>query len=217
MADGLLQRHHVRILGQGQPLVLCNGFGCTQQIWRHLLPGLSARYQLVLFDYVSVDEAGQPYATLAEYAHDVVAICRALELPSIWVLAHSVGASIAMLTAIAAPELVERLILLTPSPYYFNEGDYYGGFEREDVEQLLRQMTTDYGAWSHLFAGLLLGPLQPAALGEELAEVFCQNDPAQVQHFAQVSFFTDSRKDVPVCGPARWWCNVIRTWLLHRK
>ncbi|MDF7815190.1 alpha/beta hydrolase [Hymenobacter sp. YC55] len=199
----LLRRHHVRVLGEGKPaMVLCNGFGCSQQIWRHMIPTLAARYQLILFDYVGSGESDlsaydeRKYATLAGYAQDVVDICQALQLHDAVIVGHSVGAMIGLLAATQAPRYFTKLVLIAPSPYYLNEPDYYGGFEVDDVHQLLALMDEDYHSWTNLFASLLMGPANPASLGEELATYFCQTDSAIAQQFARVVFLSDNRPDL---------------------
>ena len=183
-------------------MVLCNGFGCSQQIWQHLIPALAARFQLILFDYVGTGKADlnaydeRKYSTLNGYAQDVVAICQALQLREAVLVGHSVGAMIALLAANQAPEYFTKLVLVAPSPYYLNEPGYYGGFELEDIHQLLALMDEDYHSWTNLFASLLMGPANPASLGEELATYFCETDSAIAKQFARVVFLSDNRSDV---------------------
>lgn len=199
----VLQRHGVRIIGQGKPaIMLCNGFGCTQHIWRYLTAALAIQYQVIVFDYVGSGESdlsaysSQKYATLAGYAQDVVEICQALELREAILVGHSVGATIAMLAAIQAPQHFAKAVLLAPSPCYINEPGYYGGFERADLLEVLAAMEADYHGWAITFADLLMGPTNTASLGEELAHFFCETDSIIARQFAQVTFFSDNRADV---------------------
>ncbi|MGS0759530.1 alpha/beta fold hydrolase, partial [Roseateles sp. GG27B] len=54
---------------------------------------------------------------------------------------HSVSCSVGILASIARPELFERLILLGPSPCALNKPpDYFGGFEPDDLNDLLEMM-----------------------------------------------------------------------------
>jgi len=204
--EQMVRRNNVRVLGAGPDkptLLLCHGFGCNQHIWGYLVPTLVARYQLVLFDHVGAGESDPAaydsikYATLQGYAQDVVEICQALDLRQVVALGHSVGAMIALLAAVQAPQCVAKMIMLAPSPYYFNEGEYYGGFERDDVDHLLHLLETDYTSWTTLFAGLLMGPTNPAALGEELAQYFCQLSPRIAREFMQVALLADCRPFLP--------------------
>ncbi|OUJ68006.1 hypothetical protein BXP70_28305 [Hymenobacter crusticola] len=202
----VVRRNHVQVLGAGPDkptLLFCHGYGCNQHIWGYLVPALVARYQLVLFDHVGAGESdlqaydATKYATLEGYAQDLVEICQVLDLRQVIVVAHSVGAMIALLAALQAPTYFAKLIMLAPSPYYFNEPDYYGGFEPTDVEQLLALMEAEDNSWAALFAGLLMGPANPAALSEELAQYFCQLTPAIARAFLRVALFTDSRPLLP--------------------
>lgn len=40
---------------------------------------------------------------------------------------------------------------------FLNTGDYYGGFELEDIEQLLKAIESNYKAWCSGFAPLVVG------------------------------------------------------------
>jgi sigma-B regulation protein RsbQ len=199
----VLRRHNVRIIGHGKPpLLLCNGFGCHQGIWHYLIPALAVQHQVILFDYLGSGASDptaydpQQYTTMAAYAQDVVAICQALDLRETTIVGHSVGATIAMLTAIAAPQHFANVVLLAPSPYYLNEADYYGGFERADMLAVLATMEQDYQGWTTAFADLLLGPTNASSLGEELARAFCETDSTIAKQFARVAFLSDNRGDV---------------------
>jgi len=203
LPSAVLERNNVRVFGAGeQVLMLCNGFGCSQHIWGRLTTMLAMRYRLVVFDYVGSGAsdltAYSParYATLAGYVQDVVDICQALDLRDVILVGHSIGASIAMLATIAAPVHFSRLIALAASPYFLNEDDYYGGFSREDVEQLLGLMQVDHDSWANLFANLLLGAENDALLSKELAQHFCNADSRIAQQFAHVTFLSDCRADM---------------------
>ncbi|WP_188814697.1 alpha/beta fold hydrolase [Hymenobacter cavernae] len=202
--ETVLQRNKVRIIGEGKPpMLLCHGFGCNQQIWGYLTTALAARYQLILFDHVGAGasdlNAYDPvkYASLEGYAQDIVEICQVLNLRQAVIVGHSVGAMIAMLAAIQAPERFAKVVMLAPSPCYINKPGYYGGFEQEDLVQLLQLMEADYNSWANMFAGLLVGPANPSSLGEELAQYFCETDSAIAKDFARVAFFADNRAEVP--------------------
>lgn len=200
----VLKRHNVQIIGADKPpMILCNGFGCNQHIWRHMLPALAADYQLIVFDHVGSGDSDisaykpDKYATLNGYAQDVVEICEVLGLQQAVIVGHSVGSMIALLAASQAPTHFSKLVLVAPSPCYVNDGDYYGGFEREDVEQLLALMETDYDSWANLFAQLLMGPCNMASLSQEMAGYFCQTNTTVAKQFARVAFLADNRAEVP--------------------
>ena len=199
-----IKRFNVNVIGAGKPtLLFCNGFNCNQHIWNYLTPSLAARHQLVLFDQMGTGESdlsaydSTKYADLAGYAQDVVDICQALELREVVIIGHSVGAMIAMLAAIQAPQYFAKAVLIAATPCYLNEPGYYGGFERADMLDLLTEMKGNYESWANTFATLLIGQEQPASLGYELAGYFCQANPTIAREFAHMSFLADNRTDVP--------------------
>jgi sigma-B regulation protein RsbQ len=200
----VLARNHVRIIGHGKPpLLLCNGFGYTQRVWQALATALAHDHQVILFDHVGVggsDPAAYDaakYAHLAGYAQDVLDICRVLELEQAVLLGHSVGAMIALLAASQAPAYFAKVVLLTPSPCYLNEPGYYGGYERADIEQLLKLMQTDEQGWATLLVDLLLGPLATPELAAETHQCLSATASPMAQQFARVTFLSDHRADVP--------------------
>ena len=81
------------------------------------------------------------YDSLQGYADDVLEICRELDLERVIFVGHSVSAMIGVLAAIQEPERFDELVLIGPSPRYIDDGDYIGGFSREDIEGLLDSST----------------------------------------------------------------------------
>jgi sigma-B regulation protein RsbQ len=202
--QAVLRRNNVCILGHGKPpLLLCNGFGYNQRMWHYMTTALAVHYQVILFDHVGSGDSDPiaydiaKYSNLAGYAQDVIEICRVLELTQAFIIGHSVGATIALLVASQAPDYFSKVVLLTPSPCYSNDLDYYGGFERVDLEGILLLLQTDYHGWTSLFVDLLLGPLASSTLGEELHQFFGSTVSQMIHQFARVTFLSDHRADVP--------------------
>ncbi|MFD2786803.1 alpha/beta fold hydrolase [Hymenobacter rubripertinctus] len=200
------KRHDVHVLGSGsRTLLFVNGFGCDQTIWHYLTPALSGQFRLVLFDHVGAGmsdvTAYEPakYSSLEGYAQDVVDICRELDLSNVTLVGHSVGAMIGMLAAIAEPALFEQLLFLCPSPCYVNEGSYHGGFERQDIQDMLAFMDQDFVGWADEFAPFVMGNPDQPALAAGLLHSFCRNDPTIAKRFARVTFLSDNRADVGRC------------------
>jgi sigma-B regulation protein RsbQ len=201
----ILQRNNVRVLGQGpQKMVFVNGFGCDQSIWRYITPAFSdpEQFTLVLYDHVgagqSVTAAYEPskYTSLQGYAQDLIEICECLDLRSTILVGHSVGSMIGMLAAITKPELFKQILMLCPSPCYVNQAGYHGGFDRADIESMLKFMETDYVGWADTFGPFIMGNPDRPSLAAELTHSFCQTNPAIAQQFARVTFLSDNRIDV---------------------
>lgn len=198
-AQAVLRRLNVQVVGEGRPLLFCNGFNCVQQVWRLLTPELADQYQLILFDQMGVGQSDhaaydpQQYATLDGYAQDVVAICQALALTEVVLVGHSAGATIALLAAIQALAFVTQLVLLNLSPHFLNEPGYYGGFERADLEQILAQMRPNYVQWASTFATMLVGQHAAPALSQELVACATQVDPKLAAELVELAFLGDFR------------------------
>jgi sigma-B regulation protein RsbQ len=56
--SAVAQRYNVRSLGTGpSTLLFCNGYGCNQHVWSHLVPALLPGHRLVFFDQVGTGGA----------------------------------------------------------------------------------------------------------------------------------------------------------------
>jgi sigma-B regulation protein RsbQ len=183
-------------------MIFAHGFGCDQNMWRFVAPAFEADFQTVLFDHVGAGRSDlaaydrAKYATLRGYADDVVEICRELDLQDVVFVGHSVSAMIGVLAAIEEPARFDRLVLVGPSPCYVNDGDYVGGFDREDIDGLLESLDSNYLGWSSTMAPVIVGNPDRPELGEELTNSFCRTDPDIAKHFARVTFLSDNRADL---------------------
>jgi sigma-B regulation protein RsbQ len=205
MARDVIARNNVRVFGEGtQPMMFAHGFGCDQNMWRYVTPAFEHDYKIVLFDFVGSGKSdltaynSERYADLNGYAEDILEICAALNLKDVILVAHSVSSMIGLLAAIKRPDLFHRIIFVGPSARYINEApDYVGGFERKDIEELLETMDKNYIGWANFLAPAIMKNPDRPELGEELTESFCSTDPKIARQFAQVTFFSDNRRDLP--------------------
>jgi sigma-B regulation protein RsbQ len=200
----VVERNNVVLRGpvRGQPMVFAHGFGCDQNMWRHVAPAFEDEYRVVLFDHVGAGGSDlaaydrRKYATLQGYAHDVLEICRELELREVIFVGHSVSAMIGVLAAVEEPERFAKLVLVGPSPRYIDDEGYPGGFSEEDIEALLESLDSNYLGWSHTYAPAIMGRPDRPDLGDELTNSFCRTDPEIARHFARVTFMSDNRGDL---------------------
>lgn len=113
---------------------------------------------------------------------------------------HSVSCSIGILASIQRPELFSHMILVGPSPCFLNTPpNYIGGFEPEDLEELLELMDQNYIGWAQYFATLVAGSDSDHLLTFKLSGSFCSTDPVMARLFAQATFFSDIRKELGRC------------------
>ncbi len=200
----VLRRNNVKISGSGQQaMIFAHGFGCDQHMWRFVAPAFENDYRIILFDHVGAGRSDlsayspEKYSTLQGYADDVLEICRALRVRNGIFVGHSVSAMIGVLAAIKEPERFAKLVLVGPSPRYINDGDYLGGFERQDIEELLVFLDDNYLGWSSTMAPTIMGNPERPELGEELTNSFCRTHPEIAKQFARVTFLSDNRSDLP--------------------
>jgi sigma-B regulation protein RsbQ len=198
-------RHHARVTGVdgARAIVFAHGFGCDQNMWRLVAPRFEDRFQVVTFDYVGAGRSDasaydeRRYATLDGYAADVVELLDELSLGPVVFVGHSVSSMIGALASIARPELFDRLVMVGPSARYIDDGDYVGGFSASDVDGLLDSMSSNYLGWSHAITPVIMGNDDRPELATELDESFCRADPAIARQFAEVTFRSDNRSDLP--------------------
>jgi sigma-B regulation protein RsbQ len=196
-------RNNVTIRGNGlQAMIFAHGYGCDQNMWRHVAPALEGDYRTVLFDQVGAggsDPAAYnstKYGSLTGYANDLIEIVSELNLQNAIFVGHSVSAMIGVLASIKEPELFRSLILVGPSARYIDDGDYVGGFSATQIDELLDFLGVNHMGWSAAIAPAIVGNPDRPELGEELTASFCRMDPAIAREFARVTFTSDNRSDL---------------------
>jgi sigma-B regulation protein RsbQ len=203
-SGGVVGRNNVVLCGRedGPVVMLAHGFGCDQNLWRRVVPGLERDFRVVLFDHVGAGHSDlsawdpERYATLDGYADDVLRICGELDLRQVVLVGHSVSAMIGVLAVTREPERFAGLVLLCPSPRYIDDAGYRGGFSQADIDELLDSLDSNYLGWSAAMAPVIMGNPERPELGEELANSFCRTDPQIARAFARTTFLSDNRSDL---------------------
>ena len=200
----VLQRNRVKVQGTGNAcLVFAHGFGCDQNMWRLLAPQYATRFRTVTFDHVGsgMSDLGAydrlKYDSLEGYAADVCEIIDEVADGPVIFVGHSVSAMIGMLADLQDPGRISGHIMIGPSPCYINDGDYVGGFSRDDIDSLLETLEANYLGWASSIAPAIMGAQNPPELSEELSASFCRTDPEIAKQFARVTFTSDNRADIP--------------------
>lgn len=197
------QRNHVTTHPGAGPttLLYAHGFGCNQDMWADITPSFEGQYPQVLFDYVGSGKSDvrafdvQRYSQLDGYAQDVLEVCDALGLThNVVFVGHSVSCSIGLLAAIARPQLFSQLVLIGPNPCFVNDPPYLGGFNQQDLEELLDLLDRNYMGWAEFLAPVVAGASEGTR--SRLQESFCSTDPRITKTFAKATFFADNRADL---------------------
>lgn len=119
-ANGL--SFHVVEQGRGKPVLLLHGFPDTSRLWRNQFPALeNAGFRVVAPDLRGRGESQKPHA-IGDYAlpilvQDVLSILDEIGVERAHVVGHDWGAVLAWELAIAHPERVDRLVVISvPHP-----------------------------------------------------------------------------------------------------
>lgn len=102
----------------GIPLVALNHLGANLDDWDpRIVDGLSTERRIILLGYRGVGRSGgRVRDSIERMAEDVIAAVRVLDLPRIDLLGLSMGGMVAQHVVQLAPELVDRLILISSGP-----------------------------------------------------------------------------------------------------
>jgi sigma-B regulation protein RsbQ len=197
------RRNNVSVLGHGQTdMIFAHGYGCDQNMWRLLTPAFADRYRVILYDLVGSGRSDtsaydrEKYSTLHGHARDLLEVAAEFARGPCVFVGHSVSAMIGVLAGVAQPERFLAHIMIGPSPCYINDGDYVGGFTRDDINSLLDTLDSNYLGWASAMAPTIMGAPDRPELAEELTNSFCLSDPDIAKHFAHVTFLSDNRADI---------------------
>lgn len=201
---GACLRNNVHLSGNpdGRAIVFAHGFGCSQEMWRDVVPAFEAEFRIVLFDHVGAGDSDLSqydygkYDALHGYADDVLELLEELDLRDVVYVGHSVSSMIGVLAAIRSPERFGALALVCPSPRYINDEGYVGGFDQQEIEGLLEALDANYLGWSATMAPIIMDNPERPELGHELTTSFCKTDADIAGHFAHVTFLSDNRRDL---------------------
>ena len=112
---------HYASLGQGPLVVMIHGFPDFWYSWRHQMAALSKQFQVVAIDQRGYNLSDKPKGVenydMRLLVTDVAAVVKHLKAERVTVVGHDWGGVVAWQTAIALPQMVERLIILNlPHP-----------------------------------------------------------------------------------------------------
>jgi haloacetate dehalogenase len=183
-ADGPV-RLHVRVGGQGTPLLLLHGHPQTQVMWHKVADPLAQRHTVVLMDLRGRGDSQRLPASASHAAYskramaqDAVEVMRQLGFERFDVCAHDRGARVAHRLALDHPQAVQRLMLLDIAPTLamyegtteaFARAYWHWFFLIQPAPTPERAIEADPAAWVRegmggRFAGLK--PFAPEALAE---------------------------------------------------
>ena len=140
------RRLNVVELGSGPPMVFVHGLGGLWQNWLEQLPVFAREHRVVAVDLPGFGESELPGETIsiAGYARVLDALCDALGIDAAAFVGNSMGGFISAEMAIAFPQRVERLVLVSAAGLTVEH-------QRNDTAlaalKRLETVLSTYGAW----------------------------------------------------------------------
>ena len=196
-------RNNVHTAGTGPTaMMFAHGFGCDQNMWRHVAPAFEDRFQNRPFRPCRRGRFRPESLRSAKvlYARGLRGRCcrdrqrtraegRGLRRP--FGECDDRPARVAQ-----GAGHVRRLVMVGPSPRYIDDEDYVGGFKEQQIAELLDFLDDNHMGWSTAMAPVIMGNADRPELGEELTNSFCRTDPDIAKEFARVTFISDNRADL---------------------
>lgn len=116
---------HYSERGQGDTVVLLHGLWGGTNEWQPIIEPLSERHRVIALDAIGFHDSAKPEAhyhnaLLAEF---LAGFLVALDLDSVTLMGHAMGANLATYTAVHHPDRVARLVLVDGAGYRNPERD----------------------------------------------------------------------------------------------
>ncbi|MFP4445995.1 MAG: alpha/beta fold hydrolase [Desulfosudaceae bacterium] len=135
--DNNLSMHYIEA-GNGPPVMLVHGWLCSGAFWWNQIPALARHHRVIAVDCIGCGFSDKPLDDEISYVADnqarwILALADRLGLERFSVAGHSLGGHIAAKIALAAPERVDKLVLLNASglsenprllPWYLRAGRF---------------------------------------------------------------------------------------------
>src|SRR5262249_50879893 len=101
--------------GSGEPLLLISGFACDHAIWGKVEPDLVQKYRVISFDNRGGGQSSAPDCpySIKQMAEDAAVLLDAISISQAHVVGHSMGGMIAQELALAHPDKLRSLLLLS--------------------------------------------------------------------------------------------------------
>lgn len=136
-------------------IVLLHGLGLSASFWRSLIPLLSIRYSILVYDMPGHGKSDDSFeaVTFATLAQDLRLLLETLQVSSVVLVAHDVSAYTARRLAAALPSAVESMIYISPHMPHLLTSSLK---ELQDRLLLLEQapMTVYAAAMAHKLTGM---------------------------------------------------------------
>lgn len=105
--------------GSGDPIIFIHGLGSYVPAWKKTIAGLSDANRCIAIDLPGYGKSskGNYKGSMSYYADVVKELIEKLNLKKVTLAGHSMGGQISILLSVAYPEIVDKLLLLSPAGF----------------------------------------------------------------------------------------------------
>lgn len=108
---------HVAVLGQGEPVYLFPGFGCTGSLWDDTVKELSKNHECHIFTFAGFgDVPGIEIPWLSTIKNDIIAYTKTKNIQKPTLIGHSLGGTLSYWLAAIEPDLFKQIIAVDALP-----------------------------------------------------------------------------------------------------
>jgi haloacetate dehalogenase len=223
---------HLRLGGDGPPLLLLHGYPQTSAMWHRVAPGLAERFTVVAADLRGYGGSAKPPSDPDHLAYskramaaDMVQVMAGLGFAAFAVAGHDRGGRVGYRLALDRPEVVTRLAVLdiVPTPAMWQHMDrrlamatYHWLLLAQPGGLPERLIGADPGWWVRE-AALRRWAADPGAFDPEAVEEYvrCFADPAAIHASCEdyrAGAGVDDAHDAADLGRRRIACPVLVLW-----
>ena len=152
--------------GEGPALVFVHGLGSNLSLWREALSAFEDRHRVVALDLPGFGLSGKDDVpgTMSYYAETVASVMDTLDMETATYVGVSMGGQIGMTLALASPERLNHLVLVSPAGIEtFSEQEAAAmknmttpeGIANTPDEQVKKNTAANFHEWSDGYAWLI--------------------------------------------------------------
>ena len=118
----IVNGHKIRYLEDGtskDTLVLVHGLGASGDRWTHVIPLFAKKFRVIALDLIGFGRSDKPSLdyTLEFFANFLDDFLNRIHISDIYLMGSSMGGQISALYAIANPQRIKKLALVSPSGF----------------------------------------------------------------------------------------------------
>jgi pimeloyl-[acyl-carrier protein] methyl ester esterase len=170
---------NIKIIGNGEPLLLIHGWGMSGRIWEVIEDDLSKYYKLYIVDLPGMGKSEE----IEDYSLTNIVDQLYIKLPmKISIMGWSLGGIIALKYYEKYPKNVTRLFLVASTPCFINTKNWNLGVEESLLNKFYDQLV---GSWSktlsQFFMLQLIGSNNRKEVMKQLHEAFITKTPPKIK------------------------------------